>query len=365
MSTRRRLLAPVVARHVAGEFLRIFALALVTFVTIYIIVDFFDRFDGFLRHEAPPGAMIRYFLFKLPLVVTQVTPFAVLAGALVGLGLLARHNEFVALRACGVSLWQVAAPLLAVAAAISVGVFVWNETLVPESARRWHAIENLEIKKRGVASVFTGRDVWYHGRAGFYNINRVAPRRGALYGLTVYQLGPDFRLRRLIEANAALWDTDRWQLVGAHTREFGAGGVRETPREPDDFTLPETLADFQVVSVEPEEFSYAMLHRQITDLRRKGVDVSESWVDLDLKLALPAASIMMMLLAVPLAFRGTRVTSLAGGIGLGFALGFAYFVVLAFTRALGQSHALPAAAAAWSANALFGLIGGYLVLGEE
>ena len=365
MSTRRRLLAPVVARHVAGEFLRIFALALVTFVTIYIIVDFFDRFDGFLRHEAPPGAMIRYFLFKLPLVVTQVTPFAVLAGALVGLGLLARHNEFVALRACGVSLWQVAAPLLAVAAAISVGVFVWNETLVPESARRWHAIEDMEIKKRGVASVFTGRDVWYHGRAGFYNINRVAPRRGALYGLTVYQLGPDFRLRRLIEANAALWDTDRWQLVGAHTREFGAGGVRETPREPDDFTLPETLADFQVVSVEPEEFSYAMLHRQISDLRRKGVDVSESWVDLDLKLALPAASIMMMLLAVPLAFKGTRVTSLASGIGLGFALGFAYFVVLAFTRALGQSHALPPALAAWSANGLFGLIGSYLILGEQ
>ena len=82
-------------------------------------------------------------------------------------------------------------------------------------------------------------------------------------------------------------------------------------------------------------------------------------------LALPAASIMMMLLAVPLAFKGTRVTSLASGIGLGFALGFAYFVVLAFTRALGQSHALPPALAAWSANGLFGLIGSYLILGEQ
>ncbi|TMA45423.1 MAG: LptF/LptG family permease, partial [Deltaproteobacteria bacterium] len=160
VSPGRRLLAPVVARHVTGEFLRVFALALLAFVAIYVIVDFFDRFDSFLRHEAPPDAMVRYFLFKLPLVVTQVTPFAVLAGALVGLGLLARHNEFVALRACGVSVWQVATPLLGLAAAISVGVFVWNERLVPESARRWHAIEDLEIKKRGVASVFTGRDVW-------------------------------------------------------------------------------------------------------------------------------------------------------------------------------------------------------------
>ena len=46
-------------------------------------------------------------------------------------------------------------------------------------------------------------------------------------------------------------------------------------------------------------------------------------------------------------------------------VGFAYFVVLAFTRALGQSHALPPALAAWSANGLFGLIGSYLILGEE
>ena len=39
--------------------------------------------------------------------MTQVTPLAVLAGGLIGLGLLARQNEFVAMRACGVSIWQV------------------------------------------------------------------------------------------------------------------------------------------------------------------------------------------------------------------------------------------------------------------
>jgi len=34
------------------------------------------------------GAIVRLFLFKLPLIVTQVTPVAVLAAGLVGLGLL-------------------------------------------------------------------------------------------------------------------------------------------------------------------------------------------------------------------------------------------------------------------------------------
>jgi lipopolysaccharide export system permease protein len=360
----RRLFLPVVSRHLVREFLGTFTLTLGAFISIYIVADFFDRLDGFLRHDAPAGAIVRFFVFKLPLVVTQVTPLAVLVAGLVGLGLLARQNEFVALRACGVSVWQLAAPLLVLGAAISAGIFVWNETIVPYSAHRWHEIENLEIKKRDVATVFAGREVWYHGQAGFYNIDRVSPRHSTLYGLTVYQLGPDFRLARLIEAEAAVWDGGRWELRKPHAFAFGPEGARDAAL-PAGFTLPETFEDFRAVSVEPEELSYAMLRRQIRDLARKGVDTSESRVDLHLKLALPAASLVMMLLAVPLTAAGTRLTSFAASIGLGSAVGFGYFFLLAFARALGQTEALPPLLAAWSANGLFALVGGFYLLGAE
>jgi len=365
VSTRRRLMPRIISRHLVREFLRAFALALATFIAIFIIVEFFDRVDTFLRNRATAGAIARYFLFKLPMVVTQVTPVAVLAGGLIGLGLLARQNEFVALRACGVSIWQVTAPLMLVAAGISLGVLVWNETLVPYSARQSHLVENLEIRKRGVGRIFAGREVWFHGGAGFYNIDRVSPRRRALYGLTVYQLTPDFRPWRTIEAESASWDGSRWQLLGVRTREFGGDGVHEVARAPDGFALPETLDDFRAVSVEAEELSYGMLRRQIEDLQRKGVDTSESWVDLHLKLALPAASLMMILIAAPLAAAGTRVGSIAGSMAVGFVIGFGYFVVVAFARALGQTGMLPPAIAAWAGNAVFALIGGYYLLGSD
>ena len=57
-----------------------------------------------------------------------------------------------------------------------------------------------------------------------------------------------------------------------------------------------------------------------------------------------------MLVAVPLAARGTRVTSLPAAVGLGFVIGFGYFIVLAFARALGQTGALPPLIAAWTSN---------------
>jgi len=189
----RRFLLPVIGRHVAVEFLRAFALTVLAFLAIYVLADFFDRFDSFLQHDARAGTIIRLFLYRIPLIITQVTPVAVLAGGLVGLGLLARQNEFVAMRACGISIWQIILPLSLVAMVISVLVFAWNETVVPTSARRWHQIWNEEIKGRQTSTVFTGREVWYHGGAGFYDVDRVAPRRQQLIGLTVYQLGTDFR----------------------------------------------------------------------------------------------------------------------------------------------------------------------------
>ncbi|TMB16054.1 MAG: LPS export ABC transporter permease LptG [Deltaproteobacteria bacterium] len=365
MRGARRAVPRTVALHLAREFLWAFALTLGAFIAIYVIADFFDRFDTFLRHDASGGAIVRYFLFKIPLVVTQATPLAVLTGGIVGLGLLARQHEFVALRACGVSIWQMITPLLALAALISVAAFAWNESVVPYSAHRWHMIETVEIKKRALPTVFMGHDIWYHGRAGFYNIERVNAKRNALYGLRIYHLGTDFRPQRVVEVDTATWTDDGWQFAGARTRRLTPGGVEESPGLPEGFTLPETLEDFRVASVEPEELSYAMLRRQIRDLRRKGVDISENWVDLHLKLALPAASLFMMLIAVPLAASGTRWTSVAASAGVGIVLGFGYFVLMAFARALGQSGALSPILAAWLANGLFALVGGYCVLGAD
>jgi lipopolysaccharide export system permease protein len=365
MTTRRRFLLPVIGRHLVRQFGATFGLTLAAFLAIYVLADFFDRIDNFLKYDASLSAILRSFIFKLPLVVSQVTPMAVLAGTLVGLGLLARQNEFVALRACGVSTWQVLVPLLAVGGLVSVGIFAWNETVVPYSSRRWHEVDDIEIRKHSVATVFTGREVWYHGKAGFYNIGFVAPRKHVLYGLTVFQIDPTFRPVRMIEADSATWDGRHWRLDDATARVLEQGEWRAVPLQSIGFELPETPDDFAVAYHEAEEFSFAMLSRQIRDLRRKGVDASESLVDLHLKIALPAASMILMLVAVPLAVRGTRVSSMTAGIGLGFGMGFAYFIVLGLARALGQSSTIPPVLAAWSANILFAMLGGFYLLGSD
>src|SRR5512143_3693183 len=108
----------VINRYLAGRFLSLFALVLVSLVFLYVVVDFADRLNSLLRFQAGAGATARYFVFKVPLMVTQVTPPAVMIAVLLVFGTLARRNEIIALRAGGVSLVQTSVAIMVLAGAI-------------------------------------------------------------------------------------------------------------------------------------------------------------------------------------------------------------------------------------------------------
>src|SRR2546427_8718582 len=102
----------LISCYLRREFLRSFSLCLTLFLGLSLLIDFFDRLDDFIKYAAPASTVLRYFLFKAPLFLTQSAPAAALTGSLLSLGLLARHRELLALKTCGVSPWQIARPLL-------------------------------------------------------------------------------------------------------------------------------------------------------------------------------------------------------------------------------------------------------------
>ena len=139
---------PLIAIYLCKEFIRFFFLCLLLFLGLSLLIDFFDRFNTFVKHGAPLSAICRYFLFKLPLFVIQASPAATLAGALLSLGSLSRNRELLALKACGVSPLQIATPLLLSACILSIGGWVWNETVVPYAFHKSRYINTVEIKKK-------------------------------------------------------------------------------------------------------------------------------------------------------------------------------------------------------------------------
>ena len=129
--------------------------------------------------------------------------------------------------------------------------------------------------------------------------------------------------------------------------------------------IHETLDDFLEVHREPDELSYLDLRQRIHDLSRKGIDASSYLVDLNMKLAVPFTALVLACVAVPLAGRVQRHPSLAAIVGLGLALGFGYWVVLALSNALGESGVLPASCRPGLRAPSSCLFGGVLFLSSE
>jgi len=355
----------VVNRYLARQFLSLLLPILASFVLLYIIIDLFDRLDILLRHDASFSAAIRYFLFKIPLMLTQITPPAVITAALLTYGLMGRRNEIIALRSGGVSLMQTAAPVLVLSCAISVAALVWNETVVPYASRKFQYVNNIEIRKRALRGVLSERAIWYHGGDGFYHIDYVDRAQQAVFDVTIYRLDSAFHLRSVVHVPRADWRDGRWQATDAVEYPMTDGTVSGNPVPADGLRIGETLDDFLEVQREPEELSFAALRERIDDLSRKGIDASHYLVDLYLKLALPFASLVLTAVAVPIAGRLRRHPSIAAIVGLGTGIGFGYWVVLGLSTSLGQTGALPPLVAAWAANGVYLLVGAALFLSSE
>lgn len=355
----------VVNRYLARQFLGLLAPILAGFVMLYVIIDLFDRLDILLKHDATVSAAARYFVFKIPLMLTQVTPPAVITAALLTFGLLGRRNEIIAFRSSGVSLAQTAAPILVLSLLISAAALVWNETVVPYSSRKFQYVNNIEIRKRALRGVLSERAIWYHGGDGFYHIDYVDRAQQAVFDLTIYRLDPTFRLRSVVHVPRAQWQDGRWEATDAMEYPIGSGEVAAAPIPASGLRIAETLDDFLEVQREPEELSFTALRARIDDLARKGIDASHYLVDLYLKLALPFASCVLAVVAVPIAGRLRRHPSIAAIVGLGTAVGFGYWVVLGLSTSLGQTGALPPLIAAWAANGVYLLLGVGLFLWSD
>ena len=106
--------------YIVRHYLGILILCLTGLVTIYLVIDFFEKLRRFLRHDAELTSMLMYFILKIPDISFQLVPFAVLMASLLAIGLLNKTHEITAMRSCGVSLFHVTMPFLAVAGLVTV-----------------------------------------------------------------------------------------------------------------------------------------------------------------------------------------------------------------------------------------------------
>ena len=269
------------------------------------------------------------------------------------------------MQASGLSTRRLSFPLLGLSLVICMTNFIWNEGLVPVFAHRAETIYKTEIKKKQQQSLFGTKDIWIRDEGGFVNIDSFDPTTNVLEGITFFVLSRDFTLQSTIGVSKAQWSGQRWESASGIEWQFISEGKLRQRIVSTAPTISETPDDLMLLARDPEEFTFFDLQKQIAEMKTKGMDATAYEVDLQVKLAIPFISPLMILIAIPLALKRRIGSGLALSFGIAMLIAFGYWVLSAFCFSLGHSGALPPAIAAWLPNSISALLGIYLFTAEE
>ncbi len=355
----------ILTRYLYKEFFTFFFISLTTFLVIYMAVDFFGKIDNFLEAKVPLRAAFAYFLYRIPLSIQQLIPIAVLISVMLMLGIMNKHNEILAVRNCGLSLFNIASPIVALSLVTGIACFFLSESIVPITSSRANSIWNVQVEKRDPQGACKLSHLWYRGKGSIYQIRAYDSRKNTIEGLSIFFMDKDFKLTKRIDARKATWADNRWHLSDGLIQDIEPDGSRKSIRFADHtIQLPERPQNFESSMRAPEEMSFWELRKYARKIRQGGYDSTECQVGLHIKIAFPFICPVLALVGIPLALRRKR-----GGIALaitsGIGISFLYLLTFGLSRSLAISGALPPILGAWIANLLFSLFGVYLMLAEE
>lgn len=118
-------------RYEAKEFLLSFVVAFLFFFVIFFINQLLLMAEDILSKKAPVGDVIRLVVYSMPAIIAMSFPFGSLVGALMAAGRLSSDNEFLVMRACGVSRRVTFAPFVALGLLFSLVSFSMNDYFLP------------------------------------------------------------------------------------------------------------------------------------------------------------------------------------------------------------------------------------------
>jgi lipopolysaccharide export system permease protein len=355
----------LLTRYILREYLKIFGLVFGSLLTLYFFIDLFDKIQRFLKLQVPMDLIIEYSLLQLPTTIFFLMPVTILLCSLLTLGSFSKHHEILAMKSCGVNLFSVVTPLLAIPFGISLFLLSSNLSFIPFTVERTKALKASLIEHKPMKTVFRQDKLWLRqDPQTIMNIGLFDPGPGVMYDVSIYKLSTSFQLEQTIEAKEIRYDGRQWIILSGTQRTFHDNGtidIAAIQNQP--IALDERPSDFQQLDLSEDAMKFSELKRYVDHLHRKGYPTSRYNVELQRKLAAPFMSLVMGMVAVPLGLMGRQGIGIAKGIGLSLLIAFCYWIFYTLCISLGRGGFLTPFLAGWLPHLSFLAIGvGWLAI---
>lgn len=346
----------ILDRLVAGTFLKLFVVSLLATPPLFILGDLTEKLDDYLDADLPLSEIARGYFYNLPEYFQWALPMAGLIAAVFTVHAMTTHREIVAAKAGGVSFHRLVLPVLILGGLLAGGALLTTD-LIPLSKRKATAI----LESRDLSREWRSDFVYQSEDGMVLAIQRLETLRPRMTGVGLHHpgRGSDSVVVHA-EVERAMWlpDEGAWEFEEGTFRRIWPDGVESASRFqrmrlPNLTERPEQLME---EVREPEELTYDELERQARIVERGGGKSGDLRTKKEQKLAIPIATLVIILLGTPLATSAKR-GGAAYGIGISLGTTIAYVLLLKVSGAFGAAGILDPIWAAWLPNVLFAVVG--------
>lgn len=352
----------ILDRFLLKQIILTFLMGVFIFTTIIFASDtFITLIKQISQFGIPFKIALIMILLNLPAVIVLSIPMGVLLSTVMVLNKLSLSSEITVMRSCGIGLNRIAKPIFIFSILMALLTFAINENVAPVMRKTskdlalWSLSqknipdgkENFVFKELGSGSYL--RRLFYVGKS----------TGNTLYNVTVLDNSKEETLQ-VLQAREGKTSPKGWV--------FDKGAIYTIDK--DGQVLNTTLFDtstvqfgFDMTKAMDEDIASEMNFVKLSKYLGKK-DISDEdkralTVQLYDKLALPIATIVFVLIGVPLAITPPRVRYNRGFL-FTILIIFAFYVLRALSISMGEAGTIPSALAAWVPDATLAFLGSIL-----
>ena len=345
-------------RYLINQFWIILGIAILGFLSIFMVVDLIENLDRFMDNKVPSPVVFRYYVYTLPYFISIGLPMAVLISTVFSLGSMVKRNEWTAMKASGISLYRIALPLVICGVLLSGISFLLDNKLVAYGNEKRFEIDRDYVKRKSRHKLKnTLKDIFIQKNSSNHiSLSKYYLQKTVGYDLTMVDLG-DLTINERIDAKKISWDLDslKWSVSDYSIRQFNEHGLETNVKIGTKDSLIDLgflPIDIQQQARKPDELDYYRLTERITQLKDNGVDTVKWEVTRYIKISFAFTNLIVILCGIPLVVFKER-SSLSFGAGASVFVIFGYYALIKFGQSLGFKGVIEPMFSAWLGNITF------------
>ncbi len=353
--------------YILKEIIPVFFSALLVF-TFILLIDKLLKLTGLVINKGVAfGAVIKLFAYLSPSLLVITIPMALLIAILFAFARFSSDSEIIAMKSCGVSLYNIFPPVISFAALMYVVTLLLMIFLMPKGNSRF---------KESIYDILKSRlDVGLKERVlndDFKNIvifvDKIDKETGKLYGVIIANTY-DLKASHTIFAKSGSLYTSKEEMSAMIV--LNDGSIHKKVGDEEYHIV--SFKDYQLklamnkqgaqgkAAKSKREMTLSELSDRIRKIDATGGDSNNERVEYHKKFALPFACIVFGIIATPLGIFSKR-SGKSKGFTTGVAVILLYYVLLTFGESIGKRGVLPPAISVWMPNIVIGAAGVYIFI---